>query len=258
MAASSGREEYRRGVGWTTTPEQLTAGGFRFRDRREAGRALAERLRGYRGREDVTVLALPRGGVPVAFEVASALRAPLDVFLVRKLGVPGHEELAFGAIASGGLVVLDRDVVRQLGIPSATIEQVIAREAAELERRDRAYRGDLPPPELRGRTIILIDDGLATGSTMMAAAAAVAQQQPARLIIAVPVAAAETCERLRREADEVICLLTPSPFHAVGIWYGDFQPVGDEEVRRLLAAATRPDDKRTQATPSQAGHGVAR
>jgi putative phosphoribosyl transferase len=231
-------------VGWTMTPDLLTSSSFRYRDRRDAGRALAARLRGYSGREDVIVLALPRGGVPVGFEVASALRVPLDVFLVRKLGVPGHEELAFGAIASGGLLVLDRDIVRQLGIPSATIERVIAREAAELERRERAYRGNLPPPELRGRTIILVDDGLATGSTMMAAAAAVAQQQPARVIVAVPVAAADTCERLRREADEVICLLTPSPFHAVGIWYDDFRPVDDEEVRRLLAAATGPAAKR--------------
>ena len=224
------------------------------------------------------MLALPRGGVPIGFEVASALHAPLDVFLVRKLGVPGHEELAFGAIASGGLLVLDRDIVGQLGIPRTAIERVIAREAAELERRERAYRGDLPPPELRGRTVILVDDGLATGSTMLAAAAAVKQEQPARVIVAVPVAAADTCERLRREADEVVCLLTPSPFHAVGLWYDDFRPVRDEEVRRLLAAAERPTRAHqaagnqaaarpaTQRPPSgsaetprpQTGHGAAR
>jgi predicted phosphoribosyltransferase len=216
------------------------ASRYRFRDRHEAGRALAERLRSYAGRDDVIVLALPRGGVPVAVEVASALGAPLDVFLVRKLGVPGHEELAFGAIASGGLLVLDRDLIQQVGLSSAMIEQVIAREAAELERRERTYRGDRPPPDIRGRTVILVDDGLATGSTMTAAAAAVAQQEPARVIVAVPVAAADTCETLRRDADEVVCLMTPSPFQAVGTWYDDFRPVADDDVRRLLARATSP------------------
>jgi putative phosphoribosyl transferase len=240
VSASSGTEERRRGVGWTTTPELLMASRFRFRDRREAGRALAERLRSYADRDDVVVLALPRGGVPVAVEVASAIGAPLDIFLVRKLGIPGHEELAFGAIASGGLLVLDRELIQQVGLSSAAIDRVIAREAAELERRERAYRGDRPPPNLRDRTVILVDDGLATGSTMIAAAAAVAQQEPARVIVAVPVAAADTCEMLRREADEVICLMTPSPFHAVGIWYDDFRPVGDDEVRRLLTAGTKP------------------
>jgi putative phosphoribosyl transferase len=240
VAVSSSADEHGRGVGWTSTPRLLMPSKFRFRDRREAGRALAERLRRYAGRDDVIVLALPRGGVPVAFEVASALGVPLDVLLVRKLGVPGHEELAFGAIASGGLIVLDRDLIGQLGLSSAMIERVIAREAAELERRERAYRGDRPPPDLRGRTVVLVDDGLATGSTMMAAAAAVAQQDPARVIVAVPVAAADTCQKLRRQADEVICLVTPSPFHAVGIWYEDFRPTNDDEVRRLLAAATSP------------------
>jgi predicted phosphoribosyltransferase len=240
VSISSSADEGQRRVGWTSAPELLTPSRYRFHDRHEAGRALAERLRSYAGRDDVIVLALPRGGVPVGYEVASALGVPLDVFLVRKLGVPGHEELAFGAIATGGLLVLDRDLARQIGLSSATIEQVIAREAAELERRERAYRGERPPPDLRGRTVILVDDGLATGSTMTAAAAAVAQQEPARVIVAVPVAAADTCEMLRREADEVICLVTPSPFHAVGIWYDDFRPVDDDEVRRLLAATTRP------------------
>lgn len=245
-------------MAWMPTSDLLPSGSFRYRDRRDAGRALAARLRGYSDREDVIVLALPRGGVPVGFEVATALRVPLDVFLVRKLGVPGHEELAFGAIASGGILALDGDIVRQLGISRATIERVIAREAAELERRERAYRDDLPPPELRGRTITLVDDGLATGSTMMAAAAAVKQEQPARVIVAVPVAAADACERLRQEADEVICLLTPSPFHAVGIWYEDFRPVSDEEVRRLLAAAGRPAARSTETTRPRAHEGVAR
>ena len=237
MSVSGGPKNGTAGSGG---PARLMPSRFHFRDRREAGRALADRLRGYAGRDDVIVLALPRGGVPVGFEVASALGAPLDVFLVRKLGVPGHEELALGAIASGGLLVLDRNLISQLGLSSAAIDRVIARAAAELERRERAYRGDRPPPDLRGRTVILVDDGLATGSTMTAAAAAVAQQDPARVIVAVPVAAADTCEMLRGEADEVVCLVTPSPFRAVGIWYDDFRPVGDDEVRQLLAAATRP------------------
>lgn len=240
MSVSSSAEDRSRGVGWTSSPDLLMPSKYRFRDRREAGRALAERLRGYAGRDDVIVLALPRGGVPVGYEVATALGVPLDVFLVRKLGVPGHEELAFGAIASGGILVLDRDLVAQLGLGGATIERVIAREAAELERREQAYRGDRPPPDLRGKTVILVDDGLATGSTMMAAAAAVAQQEPARVIVAVPVAAADTCELLRQQADEVVCLVTPSPFHAVGIWYDDFRPTEDDEVRQLLAAAAKP------------------
>jgi putative phosphoribosyl transferase len=210
-----------------------------FRDRRDAGRRLAAKLTAYAGRPDVLVLALPRGGVPVAYEVAQAIPAPIDVFLVRKLGVPGHEELAMGAIASDGVLVLNDEVVRGLRIPPHLINTVIAREQQELARRERLYRDDRPPPEVRGRTVILIDDGLATGATMRAAAAALRQQQPARLIIAVPIAAPSTCEELRDEADEIICAVTPEPFYAVGYWYEDFSPTSDEEVRDLLQRAAR-------------------
>jgi putative phosphoribosyl transferase len=207
-----------------------------FRDRRHAGQVLAGRLRQYANRPDVVVLALPRGGVPVGYEVASALDAPLDVFLVRKLGVPGHEELAMGAIASGGTRVLNDDVVRHLGIPSSTIDRVAAAEQRELERRERAYRGDRPALDVRGRTVILVDDGLATGASMRAAAAAVRQQDPAAVMVAVPTAARETCDDLRREVDEIVCAIMPEPFYAVGLWYQDFSQTTDEEVRQLLAA----------------------
>lgn len=206
-----------------------------FRDRADAGRRLASLLRSYAGRGDVLVLALPRGGVPVGYEVARALGAPLDVFLVRKLGVPGHEELAMGAIASGGVRVLNRDVVSALGIPPAAIEAMAAREARELERREREYRGDLLPPDVRGRTAILVDDGLATGSTMRAAIQALRRQQPAAIVVAVPVAAAETCAELAPLVDDMVCAATPHPFRAVGLWYEDFSQTGDEEVRELLA-----------------------
>ena len=209
----------------------------RFRDRREAGRFLARELAAYANRPDVIVLALPRGGVPVGYEIAQALHAPLDVFLVRKLGVPGHEEYAMGAIASGGVSVLNEEVVQRLGISPYPIETLAAREQRELERRERAYRGERPPPEVSGRTVILVDDGLATGASMQAAVLALRRLQPARIVVAVPVAAPETCEQLREIADEVVCATTPEPFYAVGLWYEDFSQTSDEEVRALLAQA---------------------
>lgn len=211
----------------------------RFRDRFEAGRVLAQRLDHYAHRPDVIVLALPRGGVPVGYEVALALDAPLDVFLVRKLGMPGHEELAMGAIATGGVRVLNEDVVRSFGISNAEIGAVAQLEQAELERREQEYRGNRLPPRVAGRTAILVDDGLATGSTMRAAVAALRQDHPERIVVAVPVAARETCDALRDDADEVICALTPEPFYAVGLWYEDFSQTSDEEVRELLDAAAR-------------------
>jgi putative phosphoribosyl transferase len=209
----------------------------RFTNRTEAGRRLADDLREYAGRDDALVLALPRGGVPVAFEVARALGLPMDLFLVRKLGVPGHEELAMGAIASGGVRVLNEEVVRMFSPPEDTIARVAAQEQEELERRERAYRGGRRDLHLEGRTVILVDDGLATGSTMRAAAQAVRAQDPARIVVAVPVAAAETCDEFRGEVDEVVCTLTPDPFRAVGIWYDDFAQTTDEEVRELLRRA---------------------
>lgn len=208
-----------------------------FRDRAEAGWLLAAKLQAYAGRPDVLVLALPRGGVPVAFEVAQALRAPLDVLVVRKLGVPGHEELAMGAIATGGVRVLNDDMVSELGIPKWTIDAVAAEEGRELQRRDRLYRDDAPAPQVSGRVVILIDDGLATGSTMRAAVAAVRQLKPARVIVAAPVAAAETCAEFHSIADEVVCAFIPDRFYAVGRWYADFSQTTDEEVRCLLERA---------------------
>jgi putative phosphoribosyl transferase len=210
---------------------------LRFRDRTEAGRYLAQQLSGYAGRDDVIVLALPRGGVPVGYEVAKALGVPLDVFVVRKVGVPGHEELAMGAIASGGLLVLDRGVVRALGISREQIEGAVEAELRELERREAAYRDGRGPPQLEGKTVILVDDGLATGSTMRAAALAVRQANPTRLVVAVPVAAAETCDEFRDVVDDIVCGVTPRPFRAVGLWYDDFSQTTDEEVRELLAQA---------------------
>jgi predicted phosphoribosyltransferase len=205
-----------------------------FADRRQAGKKLASQLASYANRSDVLVLALPRGGVPVAFEVARALRAPLDVFLVRKLGVPGHEELAMGAIASGGVRVLNEEVTSRIDIPSSMIDEVAHREEQELQRRERLYRRDRPAPIVQGRTVILIDDGLATGSTMRAAATALRKMQPAKITVAVPVAAAETCADLSSEVDEVICGATPEPFMAVGAWYSNFEQTSDQEVRELL------------------------
>jgi len=218
----------------------------RFRDRAEAGRLLAERLREYAGRDDVIVLALPRGGVPVAFEVARALDAPLDVFLVRKLGVPGHEELALGAIATGGTRVLNTRLIESLGLPAEWIEAIDAKERRELDRRERVYREGRPPPEIAGRAVILVDDGLATGSTMQAAVEAIQQDDPAKIVVAVPVADPEVCEALGKLADEVVCLSTPQPLRGVGAWYEDFSQTSDEEVRALLDRAHRPPPARAQ------------
>jgi predicted phosphoribosyltransferase len=206
-----------------------------FRNRSDAGRLLATKLTAYANRPDVLVLALPRGGVPVAYEVARALGAPLDVFIVRKIGVPGYEELAMGAVASGGVRVLNDHIVSGLRIPEYVIEAVTAWEQQELARRERLYRDDRPPPDVRGRTVILVDDGLATGATMQAAIKALRQQQPARIVVAVPTASPGTCDELRAAADEVICAITPEPFYAVGLWYEDFSQTTDEEVRDLLA-----------------------
>lgn len=208
-----------------------------FEDRAEAGRFLASHLEQYSGRDDVIVLALPRGGVPVAVEVARALDVPLDVFVVRKLGVPGHEELAMGAIATGGVRVLNREVLATTQIDEQAIEAVAEREGRELERRERLYRGDRPPPEIAGRVGILVDDGLATGSSMMAAVGALRDHGPARTVVAVPVAPPSTCETLRREADEVLCPLTPEPFYSVGSWYEQFEQLTDEQTRELLREA---------------------
>jgi predicted phosphoribosyltransferase len=224
-----------------------------FRDRREAGRELARILAGYAGRPDVTVLALPRGGVPVAYEVARALGAPLDVFLVRKLGVPGREELAMGAIASGGVRIINDEVVDALRIDPDTIDRAAAAEAAELSRRERAYRGDRPPLGVAGRVVLLIDDGLATGSSMRAAVQALRRLGPAEVVVAVPVAAASTCESFRGIVDRVVCARTPEPFHAVGLWYGDFSQTTDDEVSDLLRRAREAAEDHPAGAPSHAG-----
>jgi predicted phosphoribosyltransferase len=208
-----------------------------FRDRADAGRQLAHALAAYAGQPDVLVLALPRGGVPVASEIAQALGAPLDVFLVRKLGVPGHEELAMGAIATGGVRVINNDVVQALAIPPRTIEQVAALEQQELERREQAYRGDRPEPHIEGRTIILVDDGLATGASMRAAVAAIRQQAPGRLVVAVPAASPEVCDEFAHRVEDIVCLITPEPFYGVGFWYDQFSQTTDQEVRDLLERA---------------------
>ena len=208
-----------------------------FGDRREAGAALAGRLQHYANRDDVVVLALPRGGVPVGYEVARALGAPLDVFVVRKLGVPGHPEFAMGAIASGGVRVLNETALASMALPSAVIDAVTRTEQMELDRRERAYRDGRPLVPVDGRVVILVDDGLATGSTMRAAVLAVRRLHPARVVVAVPVGAPSTCQELREVADEVVCAFTPEPFNAVGLWYRDFSQTTDAEVRTLLGAA---------------------
>ena len=213
----------------------------RFRNRREAGRLLAERLADRAGLPRLLVLALPRGGVPVGFEVAEALEAPLDVFVVRKIGVPGYEELAMGAVASGGIPVVNEEVVAALGLTEDQFAAAAAAENLEVERRERLYRGDRPPIDAQGRNVILVDDGLATGATMRAAARAVRAQEPESLTVAVPVAAEETCNEFRADVDEVFCAFTPAPFIAAGVWYEDFRPTSDDEVRTLLARAEQFD-----------------
>lgn len=210
-----------------------------FRDRHDAGKILAQDLLDYANRADVIVLALPRGGVPVAYEVAMALNAPLDILLVRKLGLPGREELAIGAIASGSVRVLNEDIVRALNIPEELIDVIAQRELQELERREHDYRGDRSAPDVRDRTVILIDDGLATGASMRAAVTGVRAQHPARIVIAVPTAAPETCDASQFEVDQMVCAITPEPFYGVGLWYEDFSQVTDEEVRTLLQEANR-------------------
>jgi putative phosphoribosyl transferase len=205
-----------------------------FRDRAQAGQLLSNKLKAYANRPGVMVLALPRGGVPVAREVARALHAPLDVFLVRKLGAPGQEELAMGAIASGGVRVLNQDVVESMGIPAHVIESVTVREVQELARRELLYRGGRPAPDVTERTVILVDDGLATGATMRAAVAALRQMKPRRIVVAVPIAAVPTRREFAREVDEIVCLHTPEPFFSVGFWYDDFSQTTDEDIREML------------------------
>jgi putative phosphoribosyl transferase len=210
-----------------------------FEDRRHAGRVLASVLGEHAGHSDLVILALPRGGVPVGYEVARALRAPLDVFVVRKLGVPGYEEVAMGALASGGLLLLNEDLVQSLGITKEAILGVARTESQELRRRELAYRGGRAPTDVSGKVVILVDDGLATGSSMRVAIQALRQRNPARVIAAVPVAAPETCTAMTHEADDMVCAATPQPFRAVGLWYHDFSQTSDEEVHELLDAAQR-------------------
>lgn len=210
---------------------------MRFRNRTEAGQRLANKLTAYANRPDVLVLGLPRGGVPVAFALAHALHLPMDVLVVRKLGLPGEEELAMGAIASGGVRILNDDVVRAFGVSPATVDDVTAAAQREVTRREQVYRKDRPPRILHGRTVLLVDDGLATGATMRAAIAAVRHQQPARIVVAVPVAASSTCAALRAEVDEVVCVFEPEQLYAVGIWYDHFSQVSDAQVGALLTQA---------------------
>ncbi len=224
-----------------------------FRDRKEAGKLLAAQLAAYANQQDVIVLALPRGGVPVGFEIAQALHVPLDVIVVRKLGVPGQEELAMGAIATGGICILNKDVVQFLNIPDEVIDEITAQELQELERREHLFRGERPAYDVGGRTVILVDDGIATGATMHAAVAAIKQRQPTRIIIAVPTAAPSTCDEFAAEVDELVCVIRPEPFIAVGYWYRQFSQTSDEEVRSLLERAnqgTSTIPRRPQNTPT--------
>lgn len=210
-----------------------------FKDRRDAGRMLGQKLSAYAEQPNPLILALPRGGVPVAFEVALALRVALDILIVRKLGLPGQDELAIGAIASGGIRVLNGDIIRMLGVPDEVIDFLVNRESQELQRRESLYRGDRPAPEVRERTVFLIDDGLATGASMRAAVAGLRARRPARIIMAVPVAAPEACEAFRSAVDKIVCVMTPEPFYGVSRWYEDFSQISDEEVRALLEEAHR-------------------
>jgi putative phosphoribosyl transferase len=221
-----------------------------FEDRAQAGRLLGEALAEYAKRSDVIVLALPRGGVPVGFEVARMIDAPLDIMLVRKLGTPGQEELAMGAIASGGVCVLNPDIVAVIDISQEAIEAVVATERQELERRERAYRGNKPPPPVENHFIILVDDGLATGASMLAAVSALRQRKPASIVVAIPVAPSDTVQRLKQEADEVVCLATPEPFSAVGRWYREFSQTSDDEVKSLLKRANSMSTTPLNATKS--------
>jgi predicted phosphoribosyltransferase len=205
-----------------------------YRDRRDGGETLADSLEDLRGRPDLLVLALPRGGVPVAEPVARRLGAPLDVFVVRKIGFPAHQELAMGAVASGGIVLVNPVLVEQ--VPEEQFHWALERAMKELNERERLYRGGRPPPKVAGRTVVLVDDGLATGASMRAAVEALRRQGPREIIVAVPIASPETCEELAREVDRVVCAATPQPFHAVGLWYADFSPTTDDEVRRILAS----------------------
>jgi putative phosphoribosyl transferase len=218
-----------------------------FADRTDAGRQLADALAEYAGDPNIIVLALPRGGVPIGYEIARRLSAPLDVYVVRKLGVPGHEELAMGALASDGTCVVDDELIESLGIGAAALEQVVRREIEELRRREAAYRDARPEPEIAGKTVIVVDDGLATGATMRAAATALRHRNPAAIVTAVPVAAPRTCASLRNVVDRVICAYTPEPFHAVGLYYQNFEQTSDDEVRRLLAEAAQRTGRRISA-----------
>lgn len=220
-----------------------------FRDRIDAGKSLARELTAYANRADTLVLGLPRGGVPVAYEVAVALHAPLDIILVRKLGVPGEQELAMGAIASGGVRVLNDDVVRMIGIPDSVIETVTAKERRELERRERLYRGGRATSAIQGKTVILVDDGIATGATVRAAIALVRQQRPAAVVVATPVAPASTCDELQAGVDDLVCVMTPKDFLAIGFWYEEFPQTTDDEIRELLDRAWRDHAASEQPAP---------